>query len=92
MHTLTAIDNRTGLFYYRYMSDTSRVHPIKEALRRRWPPMSQSKLARALDMDVSSLSHYLTGRRTPPEGFYIAVAQVLECEPDELRPVEEVAA
>lgn len=68
------------------------LHPIKAALQRRWPPMSQTKLARALDMNPSVLGLYLNGRRTPPEGFYIAAALVLECDPAELKPAETVAA
>lgn len=74
------------------MHDNEAVHPIKATLQRRWPPMSQAKLARALDMNPSVLGLYLSGRRVPPEGFYIAAAAVLGCEPDELKPQETVAA
>jgi transcriptional regulator with XRE-family HTH domain len=74
------------------MDEDRGVHPIKEALKRAWPPMSQSKLARRMDIGVSTLNLYLSGKRTPPEGFYIAAAAVLGCEPDELRPAEEAAA
>jgi transcriptional regulator with XRE-family HTH domain len=61
-------------------------------LRRQWPRMSQAKLARALDMNESLLGLFLNGRRVPPEGFYIAAANVLGCEPDDLKPKESVAA
>jgi transcriptional regulator with XRE-family HTH domain len=67
-------------------------HPLKVLLQNRWPRMSQSQLARRLDMNESLLSHYLAGRRTPPDGFYAAAAAVLECDPDDIRPPEPVAA
>lgn len=74
------------------MHDTDSVHPIKLALQRRWPPMSAAKLARHLDMNPSVLGQYLNFKRTPPEGFYIAAAEVLKCDPEDLRPTEPVAA
>lgn len=74
------------------MHQTSTVHPIKAALKRRWPPKPQRWLAQELNMDPSILGLYLNGKRVPPEGFYIAAAQVLECKPDELRPTESLAA
>jgi transcriptional regulator with XRE-family HTH domain len=74
------------------MSDTDVVHPIKAALKRTWPPMSQAKLARRLDINTSVLSLYLNGHREPPDGFYIAAAAILGCEPADLRPREEPAA
>ncbi len=74
------------------MDDTEGVHPIRAALRRRWPPMTQQKLARLLEMNPSVLGLYLNFKREPPEGFYIATAAVLGCEPDDLRPKEPVAA
>lgn len=74
------------------MHHTSTVHPIKAALKRQWPPKPQRWLAQALDMDPSVLGAYLNGKRVPPEGFFIAAAQVLECSPDELRPSEPIAA
>lgn len=74
------------------MHDNEEVHPIRAALRRRWPPMSQAKLARALDMNPSVLGLYLNFKREPPEGFYIAAADILGCSPEELRPPEPVAA
>ncbi len=54
--------------------------------------MSQAKLARRLDINASTLSLYLNGKSEPPDGFYIAAAAVLGCEPEELRPEESVAA
>lgn len=78
--------------YYPSVDDNKVVHPIKAALLRRWPPMSQAKLARALDMNASSLSLILAGRREPPDAFYAAAAAVLGCEPDQLRPTETAAA
>lgn len=74
------------------MDNNSTVHPIKKALRNRWPPISQAKLARALDLNPSSLTLILSGQRTPPEGFYIAVAEILQCTPEELKPTETAAA
>lgn len=73
------------------MYDTDGVHPIRAVLQRRWPPMSQTKLARELDMNPSVLGLYLNFKRTPPDGFYVAAAAVLGCDPDELRPQEAVA-
>jgi transcriptional regulator with XRE-family HTH domain len=67
------------------------VHPVKLALKRAWPPMSQAKLARRLDMNASTLGLYLNGKGTPPEGFYAAVALILNCDPADLRPTETVA-
>jgi transcriptional regulator with XRE-family HTH domain len=74
------------------VDNNSTVHPIKAALRKRWPPMSQAKLARSLDLNPSSLTLILSGQRTPPEGFYIAAAGILGCEPDDLKPREVAAA
>jgi len=54
--------------------------------------MTQQKLARLLEMNPSVLGLYLNFKREPPEGFYIATAAVLGCEPDDLRPKEPVAA
>lgn len=67
-------------------------HPIRVALRRQWPPMSQAALARKLDMNPSVLGMYLAGKRNPPEGFYLAAAAVLGGDPDDLKPAAEVAA
>ena len=66
--------------------------PIRAALARQWPPMSQVKLANELGMSQSVLSAYVNGRRVPPEGFILAAARVLGCDPDELRSGETVAA
>jgi hypothetical protein len=74
------------------VDDNGRVHPIRAALQRRWPPMTQTKLAQELDMNPSVLGLYLNFKRTPPEGFYIAAARVLECDPGELKPQQPVAA
>lgn len=74
------------------MVDTGEVHPIKAALRRVWPPMSQSKLARRLDMNASTLSLYLSGKGEPPDGFYTAVAELLGCDAEDLRPDQKAAA
>jgi len=74
------------------MDDNRGVHPIKAVLKRTWPPMSQAKLARRLDINTSVLSLYLNGHREPPDGFYLAVAAILGCEPAELRPAEPAAA
>jgi Helix-turn-helix domain len=73
------------------MSETKGVHPIRAALARHWPPMTQAALARRLEMNPSVLGLYLNGKRVPPEGFYIAAAAVLGCDPDELIPREVVA-
>jgi len=73
------------------MSETRGMHPLRVVLQRQWPPMSQAKLARALEMNPAVLGLYLNGKRTPPEGFYIAAAAVLGCEPDDLKPRELVA-
>lgn len=83
--------------YYPSMDDTKGMpdgtHPIKVALKRAWPPMSQAKLARRLDINASTLSLYLNGKGTPPpDGFYTAVALILNCDPADLRPTEAVAA
>lgn len=67
------------------------MHPIKAALKRRWPPMSQAKLARDLDMNPSSLSLILSGQRIPPDAFYDVVAEILKCTPEELKPTEIAA-
>jgi hypothetical protein len=81
--------------YYSCMHDTRAVspeHPIKAALKRRWPPMTQTRLAQELRMNPSVLGLYLKGTRIPPEGFYTAAAAILGCDPDELKPTEGVAA
>ena len=69
-------------------------HPLKVVLRNRWPRMSQSRLARQLDMNESVLSHYLAGRRQPPDGFYAAAAAALGVSEESVRPEPdaEVAA
>jgi transcriptional regulator with XRE-family HTH domain len=67
-------------------------HPLKAALRRRWPPMSQAKFARLLDLNTSQLSKYLSGERQPPEGFWKAAAEVLGVDEGEIRPPAEGAA
>jgi transcriptional regulator with XRE-family HTH domain len=74
------------------MHNNDEVHPIRAVLQRRWPPMSQAKLARELDVNPSVLSLYLKFKRTPPDGFYAAAAAVLGCDPDELRPEKPVPA
>ena len=74
------------------MSETRGMHPLRAVLRRQWPPMSQAKLARALEMNPAVLGMYLNGKRTPPEGFYIAAAAILGCDPDDLKPEEAEAA
>lgn len=84
--------------YYPSMDENRGVangmqHPIKVALKRAWPPMSQAKLARRLDINASTLSLYLNGKGSPPpDGFYSAVALILNCNPADLRPKEEIAA
>lgn len=78
--------------YHSNMHDTSVVHPIRTALQQRWPPMSQAKLARALEMNEGVLGLYLNFKRTPPEGFYLAAAAVLGCDADDIRPKEASAA
>ena len=74
------------------MSETRGMHPLRVVLQRQWPPMSQAKLARALDMNPAVLGRYLNGKHTTAEGFYIAAAAILGCSPDELKPNEPVAA
>jgi hypothetical protein len=86
------IDIPSCMDYGTCMHDNASVHPIKAALQRRWPPMSQAKLARALDMNPSVLGRYLNGQGTPPEGFYIAVAAVLGVDIETITPQEGVAA
>jgi transcriptional regulator with XRE-family HTH domain len=66
-----------------------RVHPIKVILRNRFPRMSQAQLARRLDMNEAVLSRYLTGKSTPPDGFYTAVARELEVTVSKVRPAAE---
>ncbi len=74
------------------MHDTRGMHPIKVALSQRWPPMSQAQLAIKLQMNPSVLSRYLRGSGEPPDGFYIAAAEILGCEPSDLRPRTPAAA
>ena len=59
-------------------------HPLRQALKR--ADMSQSRLARALDMNESLVSHYLSGRRTPPEDFYLRAANILGVQPEDILP------
>lgn len=55
------------------------VHPIRLALSRVWPRMSVAALARELKISEATLRHYLVipPRRVPPDGFYGAVAVIL---------------
>ena len=78
--------------YYPTVDDNRAVHPIKAALKRQWPPMSQARLARLLDVNPSSMTRILSGQQVPTEGFYIAAAAVLGCAPDDLKPDRELVA
>jgi DNA-binding transcriptional regulator YiaG len=77
-------------YYERTMQE--QVHPLKRHLRERWPPMSQAKLARLLNMNAAVLNHYLSGRRVPPNGFYAAAATELGVDEQSIRPQESAAA
>jgi len=66
-------------------------HPLKVALRNHWPRMSQSKLARLLDMNATQLNKYLSGERQPPDGFWAAAARVLGVDETEIRPPKDEA-
>jgi hypothetical protein len=77
-------------------SGSAPEHPIKAALKQQWPPMTQAKLARELDISEGTLGHYLRqplGRnRRPPAGFYTACGRILNKDPDALRPPDDPAA
>ena len=65
-------------------------HPLKRLLRKR--RLSQSRLARLLDLNESLLSHYLSGRRMPPEDFYPRVAELLEERIEDIVPDDGAGA
>jgi transcriptional regulator with XRE-family HTH domain len=73
------------------MPEDTGVHPIKAALKRQWPPMSQARLARELGMNQTVLNRWLNGLGEPPDGFYTAAAAILGCSPDDLKPAEPEA-
>jgi transcriptional regulator with XRE-family HTH domain len=74
------------------MHEDGSVHPIQAALRRQWPRMTQTRLAKELGISETLLSKYVRRVAQPPEGFFIAAAAILGCTPDELKPEEGVAA
>lgn len=65
-------------------SELAGQHPLRPFLRAR--RLSQSQLARRLDMNESLLSHYLAFRRTPPADFYARVADVLAVPVESITP------
>jgi predicted transcriptional regulator len=66
------------------------THPIAVALAGRG--LRHDAFARRLGLSPWMLSHYLSGRRKPPDRFYRDAALVLDVPEASLRPRDEAAA
>jgi DNA-binding transcriptional regulator YdaS (Cro superfamily) len=71
-----------------------RTYTTAEQVRDRLAALerNQAWLARKLGVDISTVYRWLTEERTIPDRRLPAIAAVLGCSPDELKPEEPVAA
>lgn len=72
--------------------DKQPFEALKRKLREHWPPITQSRLARRLDIPESTMSRILSGQQKPPADFYVNVSALLGCDVSEIEPAEGVAA
>jgi transcriptional regulator with XRE-family HTH domain len=71
------------------MQTEPRVHPLKLLLQSHWPRISQSQLARRLNIADATVHRYLTFKQKAPDSFYAGAAALLGVTEAEIRPTSE---
>lgn len=74
------------------MSQAEIGERIKRKCGENWPPITQARLARRLDIDSTAFNRILAGTRKAPDGMYERIAEILGCPLDEIMSSPEAAA
>lgn len=73
--------------------DSETAERIRQRCRDHWPPITQARLARRLDLDATALSRMLSGERRVPEWLFQRIAEIFGCDvADLMSPRDGVAA